>query len=198
MAYEMAGECQVCGKVHKVALNGLVARHKADVEWLDPQEYCRGGGAPPYEIACNLLADYMAHVLQEAAVLALDHLNTAVMENVDKHGRSWCRVTVVGNAFNPRGGVQWVHGRVMQTGPELVQCLDGTGRLHPLPGYKTVRAARKGMLELRLEALDDWHQAATQRAEWLKLRLEQWAPRKLKRWTTPRTAARHTHHSAAA
>lgn len=180
--------CQVCGKAHKLTDAGTLVRHKPEQEWMDAPEYCAGSNERPYEHACNALAEYRAQLLQQINALALEHLNTAVTENVDNHGRSWCSVVMPPNAFNPKGGVQWVLGRIMQTAPDVVQVLDGLGRLHPLP-FRTVRAARKGMLARRLDTLDRWHMAASERAEWCKLRLAQWEPKRDK-------AAKRVPHAA--
>lgn len=181
-SYNHIGECQVCGRQHRVNdSDGMVARHKPDVQWAEPPEWCQGSGQPPYEVACTTLAEYRSALLQQIAGLALEHLNTAVSENVDPHGRSWVRITAQPSAFNPRGGVQWILARILQTEAGVVQACDAVGNLHPLPAFKTVRAARKAMLDYRLATLDTWHMAATQRAEWCRLRMEQWEPRPLQR-----------------
>lgn len=182
MSY-MYGECQVCGKTAKVDNStGLVMPHAAQPEWsTTPPEHCTGSHQPPYEHGVAALAEYRAALLHQTNALALEHLNTAATENVDAHGRSWVCLTLHRSAFYPRGGVQWVLGRIMQTESGVVQVLDGAGKLHAIPQYKTTRTARRAMLAKRLAQLDDWHFAASQRAEWCRLRLEQWQPGKLRR-----------------
>jgi hypothetical protein len=160
---------------------GHVARHKAEPAWADGPEHCAGSGAAPYQTACNLVAEAMANTMRQAELLAIEHLNTAVTENVDPHGHSWCRVELRPNAFRPVGDVVWMLGRILQTEAGTVQLCDAVGNLHPLPEYKTVRAARKAMLELRLAALDAWHSAALERAAWYDLKLRQWHPQKPER-----------------
>lgn len=112
------GECQACGKTVKVEeATGLVVAHAAQPEWSTaPPEHCVGSGQRPYEHGVDVLADYRAALLQQANALALEHLNTAVTENVDLHGRSWACLRLPRSAFHPRGGVLWVLGRIMQNG----------------------------------------------------------------------------------
>lgn len=193
----MYGECQACGKTVKVDNStGLVQAHAAQAEWsTTPPEHCQGTGHPPYEHSVSALADYRALLLQQANALALEHLNTAASDNVDPHGRSWAAIAVARSAFYPRGGLQWVLGRIMLTESGVVQVLDSAGKLHPLPQYKTVRTARAAMLAKRLAQLDDWHMAATQRAEWCRLRLEQWKPGKLRRSAPKLTGHRTEAHA---
>jgi hypothetical protein len=179
----MYGECQVCGKTVRVDnTTGTAQQHAAQPEWSTaPPEHCAGSGQQPYEHAVAALAEYRTQLLQQCSALALEHLNTAVSENVDPHGRSWVCLSLPRSAFYPKGGVQWVLGRIMQTESGVVQVLDAAGKLHPLPQYKSTKAARRAMCAKRLGQLDDWHLAASQRAEWCRLRVEQWKPGKLRR-----------------
>src|SRR5574337_847905 len=117
------GECQVCGKTVKVdTADGFVQPHAAQAEWsTTPPEHCAGTGHAPYEHSVSALAAHQAMLMQQANALALEHLNTAITENVDAHGRSWACVKLARSAFYPRGGVLWVLGRIMQTAPDTVQ-----------------------------------------------------------------------------
>lgn len=190
---ELQGTCQVCGKVHTVTAHGRMVRHKPDVQWMDAPEYCVGSGAPPYESDCALAAQQRDATMQQAAALALEHLNTAVTGNMDIHGRSWAKVHLPPNAFNPEGGAQWILGRIMSTAAGQVQVLDGMGRLLPLPNYTHVAGARASMLEHRLATLDAWHSAALERVAWLDLRVKAWRPIKL-RPTKPHPTKRLAEH----
>jgi hypothetical protein len=181
MASDFIGTCQVCGRQHGVDNTGKVQRHKAEATWVDAPEFCPGSEQPPYQFACAAMAEARINVMRQADTLALEHLNTAVTENLDSAGRSWCLVHTTPNAFRPVGGALWMLGRIMQTETGVVQLLDANGHLHKLPQYKTVLAARLAMLAQRLAVLDSWHQAALQRAEWYKLKIAAWHPGKLQR-----------------